>query len=362
MTPIVVDTAASATVPELMQKLQSERLLYVGETHTAYGDHLLQLEVLRGMAVQPQGLAVGVEWFQARFQPVLDAYLAGEIDEAEMLRQSEYYQRWRFDYRLYRPIINYAKEQGIPIIALNASRELTDGIRRAGINGLPADLREELPDSYDVNDKDYEAKLYEMFLAHDSTGRGSDSDDTAFERFVEIQLTWDETMAQNVAEYLNDSPENRILVLAGKGHVGGRSGIPNRVSRRTGMDGFTIASFNPASRMFNTADYLVLANDQTLPPPGLMRVLLDSREEGVFVDGFSRGSPAKAAGMEKGDLITAINGEPIRHFTDVKIAMLNQAPGSAVEVTLKRDRLLGADKVETISFELAGPASSPHRM
>ena len=141
MSPIVVKTQESATLPQLMSKLGSARLLYVGETHSAYADHLLQLEVLKGMASNPDGLALGVEWFQARFQPVLDRYLAGEIDEAEMLRQTEYYQRWRYDYRLYRPIIRYAREKGIPIIALNASRELTGEIGRVGINGLPGELR-----------------------------------------------------------------------------------------------------------------------------------------------------------------------------------------------------------------------------
>ena len=38
--------------------------------------NLLQLEVLRAMAEQPGELALGVEWFQAPFQPVLDRYLA----------------------------------------------------------------------------------------------------------------------------------------------------------------------------------------------------------------------------------------------------------------------------------------------
>ena len=360
MTPIVVKTQDSATVPQLMSKLGSARLLYVGETHSAYADHLLQLEVLKGMASDPDGLALGVEWFQARFQPVLDRYLAGEIDEAEMLRQTEYYQRWRYDYRLYRPIIRYARGKGIPIIALNASQELTGEIRRVGINGLPGELREELPDSYDVNDKDYEDKLREMFEAHKS--KGHTADDSAFERFVEVQLTWDETMAQNVSDYLNQNPDRRMLVLAGKGHVAGRSGIPNRVTRRTGVRGETIATFNSDSRLFNTADYFVLANEQQLPPPGLMRVLLDTRDEGVFVDGFSHGSPAKAAGVEKGDRLAAINGTPIRHYADVKIAMINQLPGSDIEVTLKRDRLLGGEKTETISFQLVGPSATPHPM
>lgn len=281
MTPIVVDPQKSATLPELMKQLDAERLVYVGETHTAYADHLLQLEVLRAMAGRPGGMAIGVEWFQARFQPVLDDYLAGRIDEGELLRRTEYYSRWQFDYRLYRPIIQFARENGIPIIALNASRELTGEIRRVGIDGVPAAMRDELPDSYDTDDKDYEAKLREMFDMHDS----DDMDDARFDRFVEVQLTWDETMAMNVAEYLKANPDGRILVLAGKGHIGGRSGIPNRVTRRTGIEGKTIATFNPASRLFNTADYLVLANDQSLPPAGLMRVLLDQDDTGVLVKG-----------------------------------------------------------------------------
>ncbi len=360
MTPIVVKTQGSATLAQLMDKLESARLLYVGETHSAYADHLLQLEVLKRMAANPNGLALGVEWFQARFQPVLDRYLAGEIDEAEMLSQTEYYQRWRFDYRLYRPIIRFARERGIPIMALNASQELTSEIGRVGINGVAKALRDELPDSYDVNDEDYRDKLRLMFEAHE--WRGQDQDEQAFERFVEVQLTWDESMAQRVAEYLKADPQRRMLVLAGKGHVAGRNGIPNRVTRRSGIRGETIATFDPASRMFNTADYLVLANDQELPPAGLMRVLLDTREQGVFVDGFTHGSPAEAAGLEKGDRITAINGMPIRHYADVKIAMIDQQPGSDIEVSLMRDRLLGGEKAETVSFRLAGPAPSPHRM
>lgn len=349
MQPIVVEPEKSATLPELMTKLRSERLVYVGETHTAYADHLLQLEVLRGMASRPEGLAVGVEWFQARFQPVLDDYLAGRIGEAELLRKTEYYERWSFDYRLYRPIIRFAREQGIPIVALNASRELTTEIGKVGIEGLPKALRAELPDGYDFSDTEYEKSLREMFSLHSS-------EDADFQRFLEVQLTWDESMAQRVAEYLTANPAGRMLVLAGKGHVGGRNGIPNRVTRRTGIEGATIATFNPSSRLFNGADFLVLANEQALPPSGLMRVFLDEREEGVFIKDFSPNSPAEAAGVEKGDRILSINGEPIRYFTDVKIAMLDKAPGSEVELELRREGLLGGEETVSVKVELAGEA------
>ncbi|MCG6965230.1 MAG: ChaN family lipoprotein [Chromatiaceae bacterium] len=353
MAPIVVESAKSATLPQLMRKLAAERLIYVGETHTALADHQLQLEVLRGMAERPAGLALGVEWFQKRFQPVLDDYLAGRIDEAEMLRRTEYYERWRFDYRLYRPIVRFAKEHAIPIVALNASRELTSEIRRVGINDLPAELREELPDSYDLGDKDYEELLREMFDLHPSG-------DGQFQRFHEVQLTWDESMAQAVSEYLNSDPQHRMLVLAGRGHIAGRYGIPNRVARRTGVPGKTIASFNPSGGKFNTAEYLVLANEQSLPSAGLMQVMLDERDAGVFISGFSNGSPAEAAGAKKGDLIRSINGTAVEHFADVKIALIDQPPGAEIELDLQRSGLFGRERAITLKFKLSGEHVSPH--
>jgi uncharacterized iron-regulated protein len=354
MPTIVVDTARSATLPELMTKLRSERVIYVGETHTAFADHLLQLEVLRAMAARPEGLALGVEWFQKPFQAVLDDYVAGKIDEAEMLRRTGYYDRWRFDYRLYRPIIRFARDKGIPIIALNASRELTSGISRVGINDLPADLRRELPDSYDVSDKAYEEVLRETFARHASSNDGD------FQRFLEVQLTWDESMAQGVAEYLQANPAGRMLVLAGRGHVAGRSGIPNRVTRRTGLRGAVIATFSPSGKLFNEADYLVLASDQTLPPSGLMRVMLDERDGGVFIEGFSADSPAEVAGVEKGDRILSINGAAIEHFADVKIAMIDQSPGSEIALSVARSGLFGKERTLDLTVRLAGESPAMH--
>ncbi len=353
-TPIVVETAKSATLPEVMSRLKGERVVYVGETHTAYADHLLQLDVLKAMAADSAPLAVGVEWFQARFQPVLDDYSAGRIDEAELLRRTEYYDRWRFDYRLYRPILQFAKDNGIPLVALNASRELTNEIRRVGIDGLSQEFKQDLPDGYDFADKAYADRLREMFKQHPAG-------DAQFDRFLEVQLTWDEMMAQRAADYLKANPDARMLVLAGKGHIGGRSGIPNRVARRTGIDGTVIGSFNPATAMFGEADFLVLINDQPLPPPGLMQIMLDERDEGVFVKDFSDGSPAEKAGVEKKDRIVKINDIPIDHYADVKIAMIDELPGNEVSVTVERDSLFRGKKTLSLSFKLGGEVMmSPH--
>ncbi len=330
-----------------MAKLRDERVIYVGETHTAFADHLLQLEVLRSMAARSGKLSVGVEWFQRPFQPVLDDYIAGKIDEAEMLRRTEYYQRWRFDYRLYRPIMRFAKEKGIPVIALNAARELTDEIRQVGIDALAEADRNDLPGSYDFSDAEYERMLRDTFKNH-PPGNGD------FRRFLEVQLTWDESMAEGVANHLKAAPDGRILVLAGRGHITGRHGIPNRVTRRTGLRGATIATFTPSVGLPNAIDYLVLARERSLPPAGLMRVLLDERDGSVFITGFAGGSPAYQAGVEKGDRIVSINGEQIKRFADIKIAMLDQEPGNEIDLSVMRSGLFGSERPVELRFRLSG--------
>jgi len=347
----VLDTAHAPSLEQTLARLADERLLYVGETHTRNADHQLQLAVLRSLPAERA--ALGVEWFQARFQPVLDDFIAGRIDEAEMLQRTEYFKRWGFDYRLYRPIILYAREHHIPIVALNASRELTDAIHSSGLKGIAEDLKAQLPDEYDYSDKAYDRQLREVFAQH----RREDAD---FSRFLDVQLTWDETMAQNVARYLAEHPQRRMLVLAGRGHIGGRHGIPNRVTRRSGIRGVILGSYQPLLPARTQADYLVLDDEQPLPPRGLMGALLDI-EEGVVIKDFTPGSTAKQAGLESGDRILSLDGQDTSDFTRFKLAMLDKRPGEQVSIKVERKGLFGNRSQKTFVFNLGGEAAEgPH--
>ena len=119
----VVDPATLTGLDALVTKLTDRRVIFVGESHDRYEDHLNQLAVIRGLHEQDVDLAIGMEMFQQPFQPALDAYIAGEINEEEMLRRTDYFERWRFDYRLYRPILRYAREQAV----LEQARETPEG-------------------------------------------------------------------------------------------------------------------------------------------------------------------------------------------------------------------------------------------
>jgi hypothetical protein len=49
-------------------------------------------------------MAIGLEQIQVQFQPILDAYVMGDISEEEMLQGVQWEKRWTWSYENYRPI------------------------------------------------------------------------------------------------------------------------------------------------------------------------------------------------------------------------------------------------------------------
>ena len=231
----------SQTVPnsapsnqEILAALTDASVIYLGETHTDEADHVAQLEIIQAMYEARGDIAIGLEMFQRPFQAVLDQYIAGEITEAELVEQSEYETRWGFDWELYAPIIRYAQSHQIPLIALNTPREITRKVARQGLASLTGDDLTYIPpiDEIDTSDENYQAMVAQVFSHHGGHGNSGPS----FDNFFAAQVLWDETMAESVADYVTDSPETQVIVLAGEGHVVFDFGIPSRVQRRLGDD------------------------------------------------------------------------------------------------------------------------------
>jgi len=342
----VVKLEQTDSLAQTMQQINTARVVLVGETHTRWDHHLVQLEILKLLYQKSPRLAIGVEWFQQPFQEYLDAYVAGDISEQEMLQLTGYFERWRYDYRLYRPILQYAREHHIPVIALNASRELTAALSKTGFDDLPAELKEQLPASYDWSDKDYEKRLRKIFEEHpDNSGE--------FEQFQRGQLTWDESMAERAARYLKENPESRLLVFAGSGHIAYGSGIPNRIKRRIDVEQFSILvseDFLPMSE--NIADFLVLSPEQSLEPVGLIGALLETEGKLVVIKGFTDNSAIKDAGLLQGAVIIKVDDKKVESFADFKVAIIDKKPGERVKLFYLENAKSGSKDVKSVNLQL----------
>jgi uncharacterized iron-regulated protein len=332
----------------LIDAIANRRAIFVGESHDRYEDHLNQLAVIEGLQGRGKKLAIGMEFFQQPFQGALDAFVAGEIDEREMLRRTEYFDRWRYDYRLYRPILRFAQEHGIPVIALNLESELTEKVGRGGIESLSPEERARIPTDMDRDDPAYRERVKQVFDMHPAR------EDRAFEHFLEVQLLWDEGMAERAARFLREHPDTTLVVLAGAGHVEYGQGIPRRVLRRIQVPAASLLNGGVRGLDPEVADYLLYPERVDLPAAGLLGVMLGKQidAEGARVDGFAPDSGARAAGIEEGDQILRIGDQPITRYADVRIALIDGRPGQRLPVEVRRKRVIGGDEQLTFYVEL----------
>ncbi|NIP38741.1 MAG: hypothetical protein GWM89_06745 [Candidatus Dadabacteria bacterium] len=242
-------TQVSITYGQLTSEIKNKQLIYIGEKHDNPRHHEIQLKILRDLYKQNHKLAIGMEMFQTRFQGIVNSYIFGDLSESDFIDQTEYKKRWGYDYDLYRPIIDFAKLNKIPLITLNIESEVTKKISKHGISNLKAVWLNKLPLQIDFSNNSYRNDLYEIFKEHPkSSQRG-------FERFYSIQLVWDEFMAEQISNYKKSNPDYRVIVLAGNGHLAYSHGIPSRVYKRINEPYSVI--LNDAENKDGIADYII---------------------------------------------------------------------------------------------------------
>ncbi|HIO92962.1 MAG TPA: PDZ domain-containing protein [Leucothrix mucor] len=326
----VIALKDSRPLQTIIPQLAKYKAVLVGESHTRYGDHLNQLAIIKGLHPHWKNMAIGLEFIQHPFQKALDDYIAGSISEEKMLRETQWYERWRYDFRLYRPIFDYAKQHQIPLIALNTPREITKRITKVGIKGLNKTERAQLPKVLDLSNIAYKKRLEKIYSQHAKTSSKK------FTRFLEAQIAWDESMADQAAKYLQRHPKSHLVVLAGGGHLINRHGIPSRLERRIASKTAVVLNSTHITPKPSQGDYLLFSADTELPKAGKMGIFMKDTDKGVVISKISKTSASDKAGLKKADNITAINSQVISNIQDVKIIMMDKKPKETVILDILR--------------------------
>jgi uncharacterized iron-regulated protein len=216
---------------QILPELEKAKVVYLGETHDSSQDHQNQLKIIQELYKNNPKIAIGMEMFQRPFQEVINQYLAGKITEAELVKKSEYETRWGFDWELYAPILRFAKQKQIPVLALNTPSEITRKVAREGIEKLTNSEKQSIPPITEIrlDNIAYRQMVLKAFQQHQSAGHGNSS---SANRFFLAQVLWDETMADAIAKFVKANPDYQVVVLAGQGHIVYGYGIPSRVKRR----------------------------------------------------------------------------------------------------------------------------------
>jgi len=336
---IVTATCEVITMDELIEKTSSASIVYVGETHTSSEDHAVQLAVLRRLYDKDPCIVLGMEMFPRSAQPVLDAFVRGEMTEEEFLKQVKWAEVWGFPYSLYRGLIDFAREKHLRIIALNAPRDVVSQIAHNGLSSLAPEQRALVARDFHLDDPANRRRIQDEFNVH---ARGSIRD---FESFFEAQLAWEETMSETLAGGLQQMPGNcRILAVIGKGHMSDRLGIPSLTNLRVPHEYETIAPI-PINYPDCTCDpdlaEFVVITDQSKPmqmhrPKLGVMVRPAQSGTGVEVVNVLPDTPAEKADIRKGDIILSVDGSPVGTPEELQAAIA--AGGPEHRITIQHEK------------------------
>lgn len=216
---------------QLLAELKGVRLVYIGESHTDRTHHRIQLDIINGLYEATGEITVGMEMFDFTYQPVLDQWTRGDLDEDEFLAKVHWYANWRYPFELYREVLETVRDNRIPLVGLNIPFHIPPKVRIGGLDNLTDADRRYLPDEIDTSDEDHRAYVEPVFRRH-SFRHGA-----SFDYFYEAQCLWDETMAETIARAM---PPGIMIVLAGNGHIVHKFGIPERAFRRNRLPYRTI--------------------------------------------------------------------------------------------------------------------------
>ncbi len=348
--PLGIQVQKSLDFKDIINDISSKKVIYVGESHTRYEDHKLQLRVIRELFNRDPKLAIGMEMFPRSGQESLDQFIYGKIDEKEFLKRSEYYKVWSYDYRLYREILNYARQNKIRVVGLNIEKAKVSKVyKEGGISSLDPEEKASIPVDRDLAMPYYRERLNAVFAMHPQHG-GTPQ----LANFLQAQAIWDETMAESIFNYLSEHPLEKMVVLAGKAHVVKENAIPPRVSRRLQLDQSIIISADGGALHPPEADYILFPPPARLPPKVLMGIMMQEDEEKklVIIAGLAPKGSAEKAGIKKDDIFISLDDEQISTIADVKIIMLFKQKGDTLKIGIQRPRALFSDEMLTFEIEL----------
>ncbi len=204
---------------QLAEALRDIDVIFVGEFHGHNGAHLLQSRLQVALHQQRPDQLLSLEPFSVDQQAILDRYLANEIGEQALIEQTDAWPNYRASYR---PLVEFARRNGLPVIAANAPADLVRCVGREGadyLDGLAPAVHQWLPESPFFTTDAYRAK----FLGAMSHG-GHGDQGPAGERRLQAQLLRDNTMAAAILEARRRHPDHQVLHITGTFHSEGGLG------------------------------------------------------------------------------------------------------------------------------------------
>lgn len=220
---------AALSADELLAELSAADAVCVGEEHDNPRHHWAQYRILSELIERRQmngrKLGLGLEMVSRKAQPALNRWSRGESKAPQALAELKWNETWGYDFGNYEPLWRLAQRYRVELVGLNLEQTLSKDLARRGMRGLTDEQRAELPQGMSFRDRDHR-RYFDAAMEHHPPPKSSR------ERYYQVQVAWDETMADTAGRWLvKQQPASQLLILAGLGHCRD-SAIPSRLERR----------------------------------------------------------------------------------------------------------------------------------
>lgn len=198
---------------QLISQLKNSDVVFIGEFHGHAASHLLQSQIQQALYAENPNQILSMEQFERDVQPVLNQYLYDEIGENKFIDNSR---AWNNYAGSYRPLVEFAKQNGLDIIAANAPADIVRCVGREGKNYLT---------KLDKEEKSWVSKApfnvqpaYETKFKNLMNKQKSKIDSDKLNNSYQAQLLRDNTMAESIYLAKQHNPSAQIIHLNGSFH------------------------------------------------------------------------------------------------------------------------------------------------
>lgn len=238
---------------EIIESLDNADVLFVGERHDDAMGHAVEAELFRRAgerysqgAGKRREVALSLEMFERDVQTVVDEYLNGLISERHFLLSSRPWNNYATDYK---PLVEYARANHLPVIAANAPARYVSRVNAEGpgsLSTLSKEARAWLPPlPFPEASAAYAAKFNSFMDISTTTATPATGPQSAQRpaanphaqanphggmHLLEAQTLRDASMAYAISEFLKRGRDPLVVQFNGTFHSEGRMGVPEQLA------------------------------------------------------------------------------------------------------------------------------------
>lgn len=221
------------SLDEVIKDIQPGSIIVLSEYHATVDPNTKQLKynehqkkqllfLNRLMALHPKvKINVGMEFVYHTFNQQLSDYLADKLTDEEFQKQAS----WGGNhFPSYKPLIKFPKASGGVTLGINLPRSISGKILKKGVQSLSPDEQKLMPPNFQLGRQEYRDRIIEYTGGHFPPDQ--------FENFFAAQSSWDDTMAYQTIQYMQNRPDELFVIIVGDFHNIYGGGLPDRLKAR----------------------------------------------------------------------------------------------------------------------------------